>query len=445
MQTIIRHTIHALLGLAAIALPASAQSEVWTLESAVAFALQQSPDSRIAGHRIRSAEATVRQANSGYYPQVGVNASYMQTNTPMMAFGAILNQGVFDFGLDFNNPGQVDNLNLTGQVGYNLYSGGKRSAGREAAEAGLKASEYDSQSIRDQLAFEVVNAYFNIIKAREVVASTEGAVTAFEENLKVARLKFDAGTFLKTEVLNLEVQLAQTRENLLAFQHQRDLAERVFLNLLGLESNQGVTLAPDDASAGRLVPPVGVNPESRADLLAMTARTEAAEAQVRMARGDRMPTVNAFGSYQLDHGWRMDGTGDSWMAGVSVNLNVFDGAMTRGKIEEAEARFDEAREGLRKMSLGVSLQVEQARLALTQARQRVEVTAKVVEQAEESAVLSRARFEQGVILSSDLINIETSLTSARMRRAIAVADERVAVALLRRAYGLPQFPLSSQP
>ena len=53
------------------------------------------------------------------------------------------------------------------------------------AEAGLEASEFASQSVRDQLAFEVVNAYFNIAKAREVVASTEAAVTSFEENLKV--------------------------------------------------------------------------------------------------------------------------------------------------------------------------------------------------------------------------------------------------------------------
>ena len=127
------------------------------------------------------------------------------------------------------------------------------------------------------------------------------------------------------------------------------------------------------------------------------------------------------------------------MAGVAVDFNVFDGKKTAGKIHKAEAQHDEALEGLRKMTLGVNLQVEQAKLALSQARQRLIVTEKVIEQAEESAVLSRARFEQGVILSSDLISIETRLTQTRMRRAIAVADERVAVAQLRRALGLQQF------
>lgn len=432
-----------LIGLSVVLSPLRMDAEVWTLEQAVAFALEKSPDSRIANHRIRSAQATVRQARAGLYPQVDLRASYMQTNIPMMAFGAILNQGVFDFGLDFNNPGQVDNLNVTGLVGYNIYSGGKRGAGQDAAEAGLRASELDSQSVRDQLAYEVVNAYFNIIKAREVVASTESAVAAFEGNLKVATLKFEAGTFLKTEVLNLEVQLAQTRENLLGFSHQRDLAERVFLNLLGLDSGQAVALAPDDQTIDLLRPPHTADLSAHPDLLSMKARTEAAEAQVRMAKGDRMPVVNAFGSYQVDHGWRMDGTGDSWMAGVAVDFKIFDGAMTKEKINEAEARQAEALEGLRKMTLGVDLQVEQAKLAHAQTIKRLEVTEKVIEQAEESAVLSRARFEQGVILSSDLINIETRLTEARMRRAIAIADERVAVAQLRRALGLQQFPNNS--
>ena len=432
-----------LIGLTVVLAPLRMDAEVWTLEQAVAFALEKSPDSRIANHRIRSAQATVTQAKSGWYPQVDLRASYLGTNIPMMAFGAILNQGVFDFGLDFNNPGAVDNLNVTGLVGYNLYSGGKRAAGRDAAEAGLEASEFAGQSVRDQLAFEVVNAYFNIIKAREVVASTETAVTSFEENLKVAKLKFDAGTFLKTEVLNLEVQLAQTRENLLGFTHQRDLAERVFLNLLGLEPDRSVVLAPDDTTVDRLIPPQSEDVADHPDLLAMEAHTRAAEAQVRLARGDRKPRVNAFGSYQLDHGWRLNGTGDSWMAGVAVDFNVFDGKKTAGKIHKAEAQHDEALEGLRKMTLGVDLQVEQAKLALSQARQRLIVTEKVIEQAEESAVLSRARFEQGVILSSDLISIETRLTQTRMRRAIAVADERVAVAQLRRALGLQQFSNNS--
>ena len=59
----------------------------------------------------------------------------MQTDSPMNAFGSILNQRAFNFGLDFNNPGTIDNLNATALLGVNLYSGGQVSAGKRAAEA----------------------------------------------------------------------------------------------------------------------------------------------------------------------------------------------------------------------------------------------------------------------------------------------------------------------
>jgi outer membrane protein TolC len=64
------------------------------------------------------------------------------------------------------------------------------------------------------------------------------------------------------------------------------------------------------------------------------------------------------------------------------------------------------------------------------------VTAQAVAQAEESAALSRARFEKGALLTADLIGVESRLIETRMRRAVAVADERIALAELRRALGL---------
>ena len=89
--------------------------------------------------------------------------------------------------------------------------------------------------------------------------------------------------------------------------------------------------------------------------------------------------------------------------------------------------------------MNISFEVERARLAYEQANERLEVTAKMVTQARESAELSRARFEEGVILSSELIDTETRLTEARARRAIARAWRNIALADLRRALGQPLF------
>ena len=423
--------------LALLASVSMLRAEPWTLDRAITTALAQSPDAKIARHRIEAAQSLIEQSNSAWMPQLMIQGRYTDTNNSMMAFGSILNQRAFSFTQDFNHPGQIDNLNVTGTIAYNLYAGGRASAGRAAAKAGTHAAEQDARAIQNQLGAEVIKAYLNIRKAREAVAAVEAGVKAYDAGVAAARARFEAGQMLKADLLSLEVQLAQTRETLSTVRHGAALAERAFLFVLGLDANgETVELAANDPALARIAAPESRDFSQRPELLGLQDRVRAAEAMVRAARGQRKPTVNAFGSYQYDQGWKLDSHADSWLAGVSVDMNVFDGGQTSGKIRQAKAELAQVQEILHKASLGISLEVEQARLAHDDARERLEVSAKTVEQAEESASLTRARFEKGAVLIADVIGVEGRLIEARMRRAVAAADERIALADLRRALGL---------
>lgn len=425
-------------------LPAAQATVPWTLQQAVDAALENNPDARIAQHRIAGARALEQQARAMLMPQVSLSAGYSQTNSPMMAFGSILNQRAFDFSLDFNHPGTIDNLNATGTVALNLYSGGRTSAGRRAARAGVAATEYDEGATHNQLIAITVASYLNIIKAREAVDAVEAGVRAYEAAVANAQARHEAGQMLKADLLSLEVQLAQTRENLMTARHGRALAERSFLFVLGIElDSEPVELLADDPAIAALRPPDSLDYSRRPELLGLQERAHAAAAMVRVARGGRQPEVNAFGSVQHDRGWETNNSGNSWMAGVAVKLNIFDGGSTAGKINQAEAELEEVHEMLRKTELGVGLEVEQARLTHESALERLAVATTAVAQAEESAALSRARFQAGALLTADLIGVEGRLIEARMRRAVAAADERIAVANLRRAVGLE--PLAPTP
>ena len=415
-------------------------AEPWTLDRAVETALQNSPDACIARQRSEAADAMIEQACSAWLPQVSLQGRYLDTNSPMAAFGSILNQRAFSFGLDFNRPGRIDDLNATGTVAYNLYSGGRASAGLSAAKSGALAAGQDFRAAQQQLGRDVVKAYLSIRKAREAVGAVEAGVKAYEAAVAAARARFDAGQMLKADLLSLEVQLAQTQENLAAARHGAALAERAFRFVLGLDpSAETVELAPDDPAVARLAVPATGDFSNRPELTGLRERIRAAEAMVRAARGQRLPTVKAFASYQYDQGWQLARHADSWMAGVSVDLDVFDGGRTAGKIRQAAAELVQVKEMLRKATLGIGLEVEQARLAHEDAVARLAVSARAVDQAEESARLTRARFEKGAVLIADLIGVEGRLIEARMRRAVAAADERLAVAELRCALGFPTF------
>ncbi len=432
-----------LVGVLPFALLVTLHAETWTLDRAVATALEHSPDARVAQARVEGAQSLVDQAGSAWLPQLSVSGRYTETNSPMMAFGSILNQRAFTPAIDFNHPGQIDDLNATGTVAYNLYSGGRATAGRTAARAGVEAAGLDLRTAHQQLIAEVVKSALNLRKAREAEAAVAAGVKAYEASVNVARARFDAGQMLKADLLSLEVQLAQTRESLSAARHGAALAARAFRFVLGLEpGDEPVALVENDPALARLVVPDSRDSSQRPELLALEARLRAANAMVDSARGARRPTVNAFASYQYDKGWELGRDATGWIAGVAVDVSLFDGGQTSGKIRQSRAELAQVKEMLRKARLGIELEAEQARLAHANAVERLAVTTSAVEQADESAALTRARFEQQAVLTADVIGAESRLIEARLRRTFAATDERLAVVELRRALGLNPLPSS---
>ncbi len=416
-------------------------AEPWTLEHALDYALTNSPDVRLAEQRINAARAGLEQADSAFWPRLQFQSSYTRTDNPMMAFGSILAQHAYSASLvpSYNDLPAMDDMNVKGLVTMPLYAGGRSVAGRQAAKAGTEAAQEDARAIRNALAFEVTRTFYTVLKTRQFVRAAEAAVHSYETNLSIAQKRFNAGTLLKTDLLDIDVRLAQAREDFVRTRNARELSLRALRNLLGIE--QGDFDVANTAT-------VATTPDTddfsqRPELAAARQRENAAQAQLRGSKGGYLPRVNAFGSLDYDYGWKTESDGKSYTAGVMLQWDLWDGRLTQGKIREAKASLESAREEQRKVRLALDLEVEQARLNLQQATERLAVTEKAVAQASESESLTRARFEQGLALATQLFDSETALTGARVRRAEAEADQRIAVAALRKALGLPQLDNNS--
>lgn len=412
--------------------------EVWTAPEAVRFALKNNPDARIAMKRIAASAAVIKQANAAFYPQLGVQAGYSRTNNPMYSFGNILNQGVFTNSINFNDPGETDNLQFMIQLTYRIYNGGARQAGLDAANAQEQVSVFREQAIKNNLGFAVVKSYFNIAQARENVLARQAAIKAIDASVRAARARFEEGDLLKQELLNLEVQKSLADENLIQAQHGLALSEQGFLNVLGLAGTK-VKINPDQAPLQSV--PAKPDFKDRSEIKAMQFLIQARQAGVRQAKFGYYPTADAFGAWQADKGFEASaGSGNSWMAGIKVNMTLFDGKQTDARVQQAGIALDQAKQELRKMELAYGLEVRQAVLNLDQTKKRCRVTEKMVASAQESARLFRERFKAGLVLSSELIDTENRLTEALVRKTMANAQHRIAVANLRRACGLFQYP-----
>jgi outer membrane protein TolC len=413
-------------------------AEPWTLERAIACALTNNPDARIAQRRIAAARAGVAQANSALWPHLQVQSSYTRTDNPMYVFGSILNQhsfSAYSASLMNDEIPDMDDLNVRGTVAVPLYMGGRITAGRDAARAGTEAAKAGADAVGNVLAFETARMFYTILKTREFIRAAEAGVLSYENNLVIASNRVEAGTALKTDLLDIQVRLAQAREDLVRARNAKALSVRGLRNILGIESGE-FDVAD---SAPTVAVPAGSDFTRRPELAAIREQQRAADARVRQARSGYLPRLSAFGSLDYDYGWRTEGDGESYMAGVMVQWDWWDGKLTHGRVQEARANLDMAREEEQKLRLAIDLEVEQARLQLKEAAERLAVTEAAVAQAQESAELTRSRFEQGLALSTQLIDAETALTGARVRRAEAEADQRIAIAALRKALGLPQL------
>lgn len=410
--------------------------EVWTAEQAVAFAIAGNPNNNIARKRIEEAQAAATIAKSSDYPLVNVSAEYGQTNNPMYSFGNILNQGAFDNNIDFNDPGRTDNLRLKALIQYRFYNGGRDQAEQESAEANINVSKTDLLGVHQLLGFEVVKTFQAIIQAEKMVTVRQEALAAITAAYEVGNARYDAGDLLRQDLLNLELQQSRASENLIQSKHTLELTKRSFLNLLGLREGE-VTVNPESGS-GQLVPAT-IDFRNRHELKKLEGLEQAAIAELKKAEGNNMPTLDGFASYQVDHGWELNDSGDSWVAGVLMNYNLFDGKKSSSQITMSRIKIHEIQALKQKTELALNLEVQKAQLDYEQSKERLSVTEKMVGLAEEVARLSRARFKEGVILASDLIDFEMRVTDAQARHLAARAGYHVAIANLRRATGLEQF------
>lgn len=413
----------------------TAAAEPWTLERALAYVQERSPDARIARQRVATARASLEEANAVFWPRLQFQSGYMRTDNPMLTFGSILNQRAYSPGLDFNNVPDIDNLNLKGTLTAPVYTGGRIRAQQAAARANTQSARARSEAIRNELSYEVVRGFQYVMKSRKNVEAATAAVQSHEHNAVLARRRLDSGNLLKSELLEIEVRLSEAREDLVRARNALNLGQRSLRALLGIELQEFIVAEsiPDP------VLPKGEEPGVRAELVAAELLQDAASQTYRAARAGYLPQVSLFGSLDYDYGTRTDQDGGSYTAGALLQWDIWDGWLTRSRVRQASANVELVREQRRKLQSALTLELERARLDFQAAEERLIPAGQAVAQAEENVRLTRTRFEEGAALATQLVNAETALVSARVRRAEAEADRNIAVAALRKSLALPQI------
>jgi outer membrane protein TolC len=415
------------------------EGEVLTLAQAIRLAFEANPDLVSASEQIVAADAALALARAEFYPRLGVSEQYGVSNNPVTAFMFQLNQAQLDPMQDFNNPRTTDDFHTQLRLQQSVYGGERRWHAMHGAEARVGAATMNLASLQNQLVFRIAEAYYRLLQARNLVAVRREAVTQVEQHLEIVRARFRNETAVKSDVLTVEVRMAEERESLISASNQVELAWAVLENVIGAsveyrELPEVIPVPPWNEHIRDVEAAVAAAVSERAEIVSLASQRQAATEDVLVAQAGKRLNVEAVADYDVFTG-DFRRANDSFFAGVIVQLNLYDGGRTRMNVARACAKLREIQARERRLLLDVELDVRRAYVQLQDAKQRLEVTQQAIGQAGESVREIEVRYRGQAATITQLVDAQVALSSARVRRTNAQADLEIARASLERSVG----------
>jgi outer membrane protein TolC len=410
-----------------------------TLQETVTRAREASP--RLAQLRSleSAAEAGKRGAHAQGLPLFGLSAGYTRwSNVPDVSVP--LPTG----GTQVIYPNIPDNYQSRLGVQMPLYTGGRVSGTTAAAEHERTAAAHDVESGTGDTTLEAQSAYWNLVAAREQERVLREAIASYQAHIKETTDREQVGMAARNDVLSVQVDRDRAELARLRAANDAEIANADLQRILGLDPATRVEAAdplerpplPESAIEALVAEALAARPERAA----LQERVAAAQERMRAQKAGYLPSVGLNAGYDYSNPnrrifppaaeWK-----DTWDAGVSLSISLYDSGRTSAAVEQASAQADAARHQLEDLDRRIRLEVAARFLDLGAASEGVDVATRNLEAATENQRVSSDRYHEGLIPSSDLLDAETQLLRSGLDRVEALAQARLAAARLDRAVG----------
>jgi len=383
-----------------------------TLTNAQALALRLHPQIASANYLLLAAQEVVKEARSGYFPQVnlyGTAVGANQEGTRILAGG-------------LNNPSVYDRAAGGLQVNQLLTDFGRTLNLTASSKFQAEAQNQELEATREQVLLQVDTSYFGVLGAQAVLHVAQ-------QTLATRQYLLDQVTELATNQLRsqldvsfAEVQLQQARLLLETAQNNADAALATLSTALGYREFHPFQLV-DASSASpattNVADLVQAALSQRPELLSLRNQHDAALRFAKAQRDARFPTLEAVG-VAGDAPTHDSHLPDDYAAGgVQISLPLFAGGLYTARQHEAELRAQSDVELVHALEDNVIRDVRIAWLNVTTALQQLQTTEDLVRNATEAFTLAEARYKNGISSIVELSEAQLNLTSAQIAEANA--------------------------
>ena len=402
------------------------QSPVLTLDEAVSLALRQNPNLEIARREQNVALIEADRNRPAFRPQLDAIATQI-VRGPRVELPGVRDEVVL--------PNSISRLAVELRQPLYQFGAGRAPAARANAMAAAARSNFRKAELDTVL--QVREGYEGVRRARALAGVARQALDLARANVELTRLLEERRLQATLDVLEAERAEAEAASGLLQAENGVRLAQANVNRLLGRDIETPFETAPDGelpGEPGPLQELVAQAMQERPEAQTLRHNIEAAEAGLRLAKASRLPRVDLEAAYELQTETALvPESGVS--AGITVRAPIFDGPVRRFTIREAEERVEQLRSSLAALEGGIALEIERQRLAMGEARQRIELADRAVRAAEQAYEITRARQERGFAIQAEVQRAQLALRQARTDRATAESDLRLARMRLDRAIG----------
>jgi len=191
----------------------------YSYEDALKQAIRHNSNLKGAEFDLRSAEAQVGMARSGFFPDFSVYGSYSWLNEDLDQISHIRKRD-YDW-------------NLRANISFNIFDSFQKNYNLSYAKAYRNSAKENFHQTKRDVALELKQAFLNVQEAKEKIELTKKKVKSAEEDLDLVQEKYNLGAANILELLDAEVSFKKSESDRIEALYGYNLAVAQFEKAIG--------------------------------------------------------------------------------------------------------------------------------------------------------------------------------------------------------------------
>ncbi len=369
-------------------------------------------------------EAT-KQARSRALPSLSVNG-FAGANEATYNPGAdgdefLQSLGVVNFDRTGLNPATTSN-GVSLSATQTIFAGGRVRNSITAAKASVRAAEAGFGASVEDTVFEIISVYYDVIRKEEQSAALTQSLKTLREQEAAARKSFDLGRATKTDIVLIEAQRAEVEARLASLRAQVGSARLNFQAVTGIALENFMLPGEPPTYPDNVDRLIEITRAANQNLKAADAVVEAGEAEVRAAKGQRLPSVEIAGTLSYSEGNLIQNDSiENASVQLRLSMPIFTGGRVASELRQAKAELRSDRFSQADLNRRLEAAVRAAYgEALAAAMSRISAATQL--EASTTAFEGvNIEYDLGKRTTIDILNAEDDLLAARF----AAVDARI--------------------